>query len=146
MPGVFNASIFNDAIFNTASVAPENTIVPAGSPIVGRSTKRRRKVMIGERLYEVESLKDVEFLLKRLIREDVEPVVEAAKASIRIVDRVSAKVERAAPVVLPEASAVVDWSPLWNQLAMQDRAYAEALERVLARQEEDDIETLLLLH
>lgn len=116
---------------------------PAGG--VSKGGKRKRKVVIGDRVYEVDSLRDVEFLLKRVVREEAEPVTKAAKARIKVVDRVTAKAEPEAFVALPVASVEVDWSALWRQLAAQDTAYADALARVLAKQEEDDIETILLM-
>jgi FKBP-type peptidyl-prolyl cis-trans isomerase (trigger factor) len=97
-------------------------------------------------MYEVDSLKDVEFLLKRVIREEVEPIAKAAKARVRVVDRVTARLEEARPVELPVASVEVDWGPLWEQLALQDAAYAAELIRALEAREEDDLEAILLLH
>lgn len=140
----FNGAFFNGEFFNTGGTPPV-VVAPTLAP-AGRSSRgRKRKVLVGDRMYEVDSLKDVEFLLKRVVREDVEPVAKAAKARIRVVDRVSAKLEAVEPVALPVA-AEVDWSSLWTQLAMQDRAYAEALERVMRNMEEDDIEAVLWLH
>ena len=121
-----------------ASTAPG----PAGKST--RKYKQRRKVLIGDRLYEVDSLSDVELILKRMVRQEAEPVTRAAKARIKVVDRVSARAEKQAPVALPVASEAVDWSALWTQLQEQDAAYANALVRAIARQDEDDIETLLL--
>ena len=138
----FNGAFFGGEFFNTPAAVTASGLADAG----GRSTKRRRRVIIGDRLYEVSSLRDVELLLKRTVREESEPVTKAAKARVRVVDRVSAKLEKEAPVSVPVASAEVDWSALWNQLAMQDMAYALELERVLRNQEEDDIEAILLLH
>ena len=140
----FNGAFFNGEFFNTGSTPAvvAATITPAGKSSGKRS---KRKVLVGSRLYEVDSLRDVEFLIKRVVREEVEPVTRAAKARIRVVDRVSAKLDTVEPVALPVA-AEVDYSALWVQLAMQDRAYAEILENVLARQEEDDIEAVLWLH
>lgn len=141
----FGGEHFGGEFFNTGSTPP---VVAAGpTPAGGGTAKRKRKVIIGEKVYEVESLRDVEFLLKRVVRDEVEPVesiAKSAKARIRVVDRMAAKLDKVEPVALPMAE--VDWSSLWVQLAMQERAYAEILERVIARQEEDDIETLLLLH
>ena len=140
----FNGAFFNGEFFNTGGTPPvvaAATLAPAGRSSRGR----KRKVLVGDRMYEVDSLKDVEFLLKRVVRDDPEPVAKAAKARIRVVDRVSAKLEAVEPVALPVA-AEVDWSSLWVQLAMQDRAYAEALERVMRNMEEDDIEAVLWLH
>lgn len=138
----FGGAFFGGEFFNTSGPTPEVvTQTPAG-----RSSRKRRKVLIGKRLYEVDSLRDVEFLLKRVVREEVEPVTKAAKARIRVVDRVRADPEETASVRVPMASVEVDWSALWTQLAIQDRAYAETLERVLAKQEEDDIDAILLLH
>jgi hypothetical protein len=137
----FGGAFFGGEFFNTPVTPTTTAQTPAG-----RSSKGKRKVIVGERLYEVDSLKDVEFLLKRVIREEPEVVTKAAKARTRVVDRLGAKVEAQAPVELPMASVDVDWSSLWAQLAVQDRTYADALLRVLARQEEDDIEAILLLH
>jgi hypothetical protein len=92
----------------------------------------------------VNNLSDVALLLKRVVRSDPEPVVRASKARVRVVDRVEARIEREAPPS-PVIEAL-DWSPLWEQLAIQDMEYAREFERVLMRMEEDDIEALLLLH
>lgn len=125
------------------------TVTPTVAALApaGRSTRdrKKRKVLIGDRLYEVDSLKDIELLLKRIVRTDPEPVVEAAKARVRVVDRVRAKVDPERPVSFPIPSVELDWSGLWNQLAIQDMAYARELERVLQKQEEDDLESILLL-
>lgn len=119
---------------------------PALAP-AGRSTRggKKRKVMIGDRLYEVDSLRDVEFLLKRLVRSEPEVVEEARKPRKRVVGRVSAKAEKPAPVAVEIPAIAVDWSPLYEQLAAQDAEYARLLVKAIARQEEDDIETILLL-
>lgn len=119
----------------TPDVTP--TIVPAGAP-----AKRRRKVMIGNRLYEVDSLRDVEFLLKRIVREQEPP--EAPKPRTKVVAKVKAKLD---PIKEPASIEVpmADWSALYQQLARQDQAYAQLLEKVLRKQEEDDIEVILML-
>ena len=113
---------------------------PAGAVV---SKKRKRKVLVGNRMYEVDSLKDVEFLLKRIVRQ--EPIKAPVVPRKRVVDRVSADVVAEAPVALEIPSIAVDWSPLYRQLAVQDTAYADLLAKVLEKQEEDDIETLLLM-
>src|SRR5574343_810346 len=139
----FNGAFFGGEFFNTPAV------VIGGTPVTdagGRSAKRKRKVIIGDRLYEVDSLRDVELILKRTVRDEAEPATRAANARVRVVDRVSAKLDKEEAVRVPVDSAEVDWSALWNQLAMQDMAYALELERVLRNQEEDDIEAILLLH
>lgn len=129
-----------------AGVAPPvvttTTPTPAGG-VTGRSKKRT--VLIGDKTYRVNSLRDVDLILKRVVRTEAEPVTKAAKARIKVVDRVSATPlpEAFQPVPMPVAE--VDWSALATQLAMQDRAYAEVLAKVLAKQEEEDIETLLML-
>lgn len=138
----FGGEFFGGEFFNTPVTPPESGLSPAGRA----SGSRKRKVLIGERLYEVDSLRDVEFLLKRVVREDPEPVTRAAVRRTRVVDRATAKLDETPPVALPIASVDVDWSGLWAQLAVQDRAYADLLMRVLAKQEEDDIEAILLLH
>lgn len=138
----FNGAFFNGEFFNTGTtpVVVTPTVTPAG-----RSTRGgKRRVLIGDRLFEVENLRDVESLLRRVVRQEAEPVVEAAKARVRVVDRVSAKLDAQAPVALPMASVEVDWGALWSQLALQSMEYAHALERVLMRQEEDDLESILL--
>ena len=137
----FGGDFFSGEFFNTPATPGE----VAGLAPAGRSSKSRRKVLIGDRLYEVESLRDVELLLKRMVRQDAEPVTKAAKARVRVVDRVDAKLTPEAKIAVPMASVEVDWSALWNQLAMQDMEYALALQRVLMRQEEDDIEAVLLM-
>lgn len=134
----FGGAFFGGEFFNTPAV------VTTGQTPAGKSSKKRRKVIIGDRLYEVDSLKDVEFLLKRVVREESEPVKVAAKGRVRVVDTL--KVERVLEAPSIPLQTQIDWSALWNQLAIQDREYALILERVLMRQEEDDIETLLLLH
>lgn len=123
-------------------------IVKAGQTPAGQSIggKRRRKVVIGDRLYEVDSLRDVEFLLKRIVREESAPVIEATKARSVVVDRIVADEVVQAVTAPPMPLVPIDWGPLWAQLAAQDSAYAQILERVLMKQEEDDIEVLLLLH
>ena len=138
----FGGNFFGGEFFSTSGPAPE--VVATGPGPAGRPSKSRRRVVIGSRLYEVDSLRDVEFLLKRLVREDAEPVTKSAKARVRVVDRVRADIESAPPQSIPVASVEVDWSALWMQLAIQDRAYADALERAIARMEEDDIEAILL--
>lgn len=127
-------------------VTPPVVTVPTLSP-AGRSTggKRKRKVMIGDRLYEVDSLRDVEFLLKRVVRSEPEVVEEARKPRKRVVGRVSAKAEKPASVPVQIPAIAVDWTPLYKQLAEQDAEYARLLVKAIARQEEDDIETILLL-
>jgi hypothetical protein len=138
----FGGSFFSGEFFNTP-VTPAST----GLADAGRASKaRRRRVIIGDRLYEVDSLKDVDLLMKRVVRAEVAPVTKAAKARIRVVDRVTAKLDAEPAVALPMASVEVDWTALYEQLAVQDRAYADALIRAIARQEEDDLETILLLH
>lgn len=126
-------------------VAPPVVTAPTLSP-AGRSTggKRKRKVMIGDRLYEVDSLRDVEFLLKRVVRSEPEAAEGAKKPRKRVVDRV-AKAEKQAPVAVSVPAIAIDWSPLYKQLAEQDAEYARLLVKAIARQEEDDIETILLL-
>lgn len=101
--------------------------------------------MIGDRLYEVDSLRDVEFLLKRVVRSEPGGVEEAKKPRKRVVDRVSAKAEKQASVAVPMPSIAVDWSPLYKQLAEQDAEYARLLVKAIERQEEDDLETILML-
>ena len=135
----FGGAFFGGEFFNTPAA------VSTGQTPAGKASKKRRKVIIGDRLYEVDSLKDVEFLLKRVVREDAEPIKVAAKGRVRVVDTLTTKLDVQEPVALP-MQAMVDWSALWNQLAIQDREYALILERVLMRQEEDDIETILLLN
>lgn len=139
----FGGSFFGGEFFNTPGPTPEpeTSVTPAGGVV----KRRKRKVIVGDRAYEVDSLRDVEFLLKRVVREEVETVTKAAKARVRIVDRVSAKLDKEEPVALPVASAEVDWSALWAQLAIQGREYAVALEKAIQRQEEDDLEAILLL-
>lgn len=139
----FGGAFFNGEFFNTP-VTTDTAIVGGGVP--SKHSKRKRKVLIGERLYEVENLRDVEFLLKRAVRTEAEPVMRAAQRRVRVVDRVTARLEAEAPVALPMQSVEADWSGLWAQLAVQDRAYADLLMQVLARQDEEDIEALLLLH
>lgn len=135
----FGGAFFNGEFFNTPGPTPEPdvTVTPAGS-------RRKRKVLIGDRLYQVNNLSDVALLLKRVVRDDPEPVVEASKARVRVVDRVEARIEQEAPP--SHVIEAMDWAPLWEQLAIQDMEYAREFERVLMRMEEDDIETLLLLH
>ena len=101
--------------------------------------------MIGDRLYEVDSLRDVDLILKRLVRSEPEVVEEARKPRKRVVDRVSAKAEKPAPEPAQIPAIAIDWSPLYTQLAEQDAEYARLLVKAIARQEEDDIETILLL-
>ena len=141
-------AFFGGEFFNTATVTPgvSPSIVDGG--FATRSAKKRRKVLIGDTLYEVNSLRDVELILKRIVRDEIKPetVTKAAKARIRVVDRVEAKLPQEAPVEAVLPSQEVDWSALWNQLALQDLAYAMELERVLRLQEEDDLEAILLLH
>ena len=139
----FNGAFFNGEFFNTGTtpVVVTPTVTPAGRSTSG---KGKRRVLIGDRLFEVENLRDVESLLRRVVRQEAEPVVEAAKARVRVVDRVSARLDAQEPVALPMATVEVDWGALWSQLALQSMEYAHALERVLMRQEEDDLESILL--
>jgi hypothetical protein len=139
----FGGQFFGGEFFSSSSsAAPEvSTLSPAGRSTGG---KGKRKVIIGERLYEVESLRDVEFILKRVVREESEPVTKAAIKRIRVVDRVAARIDESPAVALPIPSVEVDWSGLWAQLAAQDRTYADILMRVLAKMDEDDIEAVLL--
>lgn len=139
----FGGEFFGGEFFNTPVSPP---VVGASVTPAGRSTKRKRRVIIGDRLFEVDSLKDVESLLKRVVRDEPERVTRAAKARIRVVDRVSARLDKEPPVVLPIVSQDADWSALWDQLAAQERAYADELIRVLRAQDEDDVEAILLLH
>lgn len=132
----------DDAGYVPPVVVPTATVTPAGE---GGGRKRKRTVLIGDKTYKVNSLRDVEFLLKRLVRQGAVEVPKPVKARKKVVDRVTADVVAEAPVAVPMASVEVDWTPLIQQLEAQDRAYAEVLLKVLARQEEDDIETLLLL-
>ena len=142
--GCFFGGEFFDGNFYCGGATPVSATALAPA---GRSTRERkkRKVVIGDRLYLVESLDDVEFLLKRLVREESEQVVPAAKARVRVIDRLKVKPEAQDEIQLPIASAEVDWSALWTQLAMQDAEYARALVKIIARQEEDDIESILLM-
>lgn len=140
----FGGSFFSGEFFNTPATPTTETVVGGGIP--SKNSKRKRKILIGERLYEVENLRDVEFLLKRAVRTEAEPVTRAATRRLRVVDRVTAKLDAEAPVAFPIPSVEVDWSSLWAQLAVQDRAYADILMQVLARQDEEDIEAILLLH
>lgn len=140
----FGGAFFNGEFFNTPVTSSATGPGPAGKS--SGSEKRKRKVLIGDRMYEVESLRDVEFLLKRVVRQEAEPVTKAAVRRVRVVDRATAKIGESHPVALPIASVDVDWSGLWAQLAVQDRAYADLLMRVLDRIEEDELEMLLLLH
>lgn len=133
---------FTDDAGYVPPVVETTTVTPAGE---GGKKKRKRKVLVGDRMYEVNSLRDVEFLLKRIVRQEATEVLKPAKARKKVVDRVSADVVAEAPVAVPMASVEVDWTPLIQQLEAQDRAYAEVLMKVLARQEEDDIETILLM-
>lgn len=125
---------------------PPVVTTTAPTPAGGVSGKgKKRTVLIGDKTYRVNSLRDLDLILKRVVRTEAEPVTKAAKARIMVVDRVSATPlpEAFQPVPMPVAD--VDWSALATQLAMQDRAYAEVLAKVLAKQEEEDIETLLML-
>ena len=98
--------------------------------------------MIGDRLYEVDSLKDVEFLLKRVVR--THEVAKPAAPRKVVKGKVSAKAEAPPAVTVQVPYVTPDWSGLYKQLEEQDAAYARALVRALERAEEDDIETLLL--
>lgn len=131
-----------EATFERSGSAVVSGPTPAGG--VSRGGRRKRKVLIGDRLYEVDNLRDIEFLLKRVVREEA-PVVATPKPRKRVVDRVSEAVEAEAPVALEIPSIAVDWSPLYRQLAAQDAAYADLLAKVLEKQEEDDLESILLL-
>lgn len=142
----FGGAFFSGEFFNTPVTPASTGPGPAGRSSGSSREKRRRKIIIGDRLYEVDSLSDVEFLLKRVVREETGPITRAATARVRVVDRVTTKLGEAPAIAVPVPSATVDWSGLWAQLAVQNRDYADALLRVLERQEEDDIETLLLLH
>ena len=137
----FGGAFFGGEFFNTPAPATDSGPTPAG-----KSTgKSKRRVVIGDRLYEVDSLRDVEFLLKRIVREEEpEPIATKAAGRVRVVDRVRAQVEPG-NAVEDSVEVPVDWSALWQQLAVQEMAYADILAKVLMRQEEDDIETILLL-
>lgn len=142
----FNGAFFGGEFFNTPVTPPSSGTVLGGAGHASRSQKKRRKIIVGERLYEVDSLRDVELLLKRVVRTEAEPVTRAAVRRTRVVDRATARLDKEPAVALPVASVEVDWSGLWAQLAVQDRAYADLLMRVLDRIEEDELEMLLLLH
>lgn len=139
----FGGAFFGGEFFNTPGPTPEPTTTP--SPAGRASKSRKRRVLIGSRMYDVDSLRDVEFLLKRVVREEVREVTKAAKARVRVVDRIKVDPEEEAPQRVPMSSVEVDWSALWTQLAMQGREYAQALERAIQKQEEDDLDALLLL-
>jgi hypothetical protein len=142
----FNGAFFGGEFFNTP-VTPVSS-GPGDAGVVSARKKRRRKILVGNRMYEVDSLSDVELILKRVVRDetDAEPVKKAAKSRVRVVDRITAKLDPEPSIAAPIQAVEVDWSGLWAQLALQDRAYADALVRILERQEEDDIETIVLLH
>ena len=118
------------------------TTTPTLAGGVSKGGKRKRRVMIGDRLYEVDSLKDVEFLLKRVVR--THEVAKPAAPRKVVKGKVSAKAEAPPAVTVQVPYVTPDWSGLYKQLEEQDAAYARALVRALERAEEDDIETLLL--
>ena len=129
-----------EATFSTSGGSVASGPTPAGGIISG---KRRKRVVIGDDVYDVDSLRDVEFLLKRVVRTEAPP--KPKKRRTKVVDRVDAKVTPEAVVEASVPSIAVNWAPLWRPLAAQDQEYANALVKALERQEEDDIETLLLM-
>lgn len=133
----FGGAFFGGEFFNEPAVS-------AAVVVGGGATRRRRKVIIGDRLYEVDRLREIEHLLDEVVRRDEPPPVIKAKPKVRIVDRIDTKLKPVDELPVPRVS--IDWTPLWEQLAAQDRAYADALERALRRRndDDDDIEMLLL--
>lgn len=129
-----------EASFSTSGGSVASGPTPAGG--VTSSKRKKRKVLIGDDLYEVDNLRDVEFLLKRIVR-NPEPV-KAVKPRKVVTERISTKADPAAPVAVPMASVEVDWNGLYAQLAEQDAAYARALVKAMEAVEEEDIETLIL--
>jgi hypothetical protein len=112
---------------------------PSAIGHAGRSRKRR--VIIRDRVYEVTEV-ELASLLASFI--DDEPV------QVKPVRKVRKAVEFKGTEV-PELPAIVEYEPrrvqmLWLSLVQQNIEYAAVLESILRERDEDDVETLLLLH
>jgi hypothetical protein len=130
--GIFNAGIFNDDIFNTAVVQRRNK--DAGS-----NKKRKRRVVVNDRVYELRNEGELESLLTALVEQ--RPVPK------KITKR---PVEKEAPAEVVHIPAAVfelqsfDWSVMKSDVRI-DPPIAHMLAEIYARiEDERDIEMLLL--
>jgi hypothetical protein len=130
----FGGAFFGGEFFNTAVVIVQSDVTPAGGVIGGR----RRWALIGDRVYHATD-DEIRMLLDSYVAPEKQldvPEVESKPAVKKRVKRVAVRI----PEIVPE--------PLKSDFARYKRLHddymAQMLLEAIQRQDEDDIEVLLL--
>jgi hypothetical protein len=143
--GIFNASIFNNAIFNTGAASPVVAPTQTGGRVRHKQVRYALRVE-GEWL-SFASLEDVYAYLEEIVekkQEEAEEKAENFAGRIISLGRVPKRKPRPPEIAVFKApQEVIDYVAKINERL--ERIYRERLVQAMAeRAEEDDIEVLLM--